>query len=356
VWTWWIIVVAAVGSWAAPSATAQERSDEGRHLVEILEGLEHGLAALKRLGLHDEYERLQRVANDVRGELRHHRGRSEAGPRREDREARRAERPERQIVEGQIEALELALPALREAERRDAVELVERAIGARRTMLEGRRDEEARRIRERAPGRQQIVELLVGAEDIYREFRMEERAAALSRMTEELWQQRRRSGQRAGDVGRREAANELEVMRMALSALKEAGRQDAAALLGRAIRAREVQLEGRRDREATQIRRQAPTLEEQIELLAYAARLWRDFGHERKAEVIARLAERKRAALRRGDGGRRGGEPRREALLPRLERLEDRVAELERGLAEIKGRLRAAGERRRRGGGATGPR
>jgi hypothetical protein len=336
-WVWWLIAVAVAGSWGAPGATAQQRNDQERRLVEILEGLEHGLVALERLGLREEHDRLQRVANDIRGELRFHR-------RRGGRDLR--ERTELQVVESQIGALKLALPALREAERRDAAEMVERAIEARKMVLEGRRDEEIRWIREHAPGREQIVELLVLAERIYREFGMNERAAELSRMTEELWPGRDRPRERPRAGPNEEAIHALEVMRMGMAALEEAGRHDSAELLERAIRAREVQLEGRRDREAAEIREQAPTLGQQIELLAYAAELWQEFGHERKAEVISELVERMRS-MRPGDLRRGRGEPRRDALLPRVERLERRLAELERDLEEIRAQIRAPSRRRR---------
>jgi hypothetical protein len=107
-----------------------------------------------------------------------------------------------------------------------------------------------------------------------------------------------------------------------MAALKEARRDDSAELLHRAIRAREVQLEGRRDREAAQAREQAPTLGQQIELLAYAADLWQEFGHEEKAKVVGELAERMRSSWRRGGEPRREtrNQPqgRRDALVPRI--------------------------------------
>ena len=505
VWTWGVVAVAVIGLGAAPPATAQPRGDEEQRLIEILEGLEHGLVALERLDLREQREELQHVADDVRGEIRHFRQRAgrergarqpnasweqlarladqfqelldvtrdelanvegeidqlsrdnevtrqviskitqdlprlrETGNRQgsarvgrtladyerrlegngqrletlkgqwarlskmlerleaaypnvesrlsqaqhrtahHDREDRitnldrhvqetleqyrqwRGETPdprraELQIVEGQVGALQLALPALRETERHDAVELVERAIEARKTMLEGGRDEEARRIREHAPGREQIVEILVLAERIYREFDMEDRAEKLSRMTEELWPRRERARRQARPEPNEEAIHVIEVMRRALPALEEAGRDDSAELLHRAIRAREVQLEGRRDREAARIREQAPTRGQQIELLAYAADLWQEFGHEEKAKVVGELAERMRSSWRRGEDGR-GGEPRREprnqpqgrrdALMPRIEQLEHRLAEIEQGLEEIKARFRATDQRRR---------
>jgi hypothetical protein len=223
-------------------------------------------------------------------------------------------------------------------------------------MLEGRRDAEARRIRERAPGREQIMEILVLAERIYREFDMGDRAEKLSRMTEELWPRRERARQQARPGRNEEAIHVVEVMRTALKALKEAERHDSAELLHRAIRAREVQLEGRRDQEAARIREQAPTLGQQIELLAYAAKLWEEFGHEEKAKVVGELARQLRSSWQRGNDRRRD-EPRREmrnqpqgrrdALMPRIEQLEHRLAEIEQGLEEIKARLRPTDRRRR---------
>ncbi len=516
VWTWWAVAAAGVG--LAQPATAQPRGDEEQRLVEILEGLEHGLVALERLGLREQHEQLGLVADDLRGEIRAHRRRAERqrsprgpessleqlaqlgaqfqellgvtreelahveaeidqltrdnevtrqviakitedlprfretgnrqesarvgrtladyerrlegnrhrletlkrqgarlskmlerleaaypdiesrlwqaeiqhdtrardehidqldrhvqetlgryrrwsgeveGPRREQRQDRprrsQAGQSELQIVEGQVGALQLALPALRETERRDAVELVERAIAARKTMLERRRDEEAREIRQRAPGREQIVEILVLAERIYREFGMDDRAEKLSRLTEELWPRRQRA-RTQGRLDPERAVHTVEVMRMALPALREAGHHDSAELLHRAIRAREVQLEGRMDREAVEIRRRSPTVAQQIELLAYAADVWREFGHEEKARVVGELAERMHASWQRSQDGPRD-EPRRntrerpqgrrDAVMPRIEELEQRLAEIEQGLDEIKAWLRATADRRR---------
>ena len=157
---------------------------------------------------------------------------------------------------------------------------------------------------------------------------------------------------------------------MGLPALREAGRKDAAELLHRAIRAREVVLEGRRDREANQIREQAPTMGQQIELVQFAAGLWREFGNEDKAEAITELAGRMRSAMRRGgeergrgEGrretdrrperpptpggfGRRGPPQRTEPLLERIEHLEKRLAELEQELQEARSRARPPKERR----------
>ncbi len=106
--------------------------------------------------------------------------------------------------------------------------------------------------------------------------------------------------------------HQLEVMRMALPALKEAERGDAAELLTLAIRAREVMLERRRDEEAQSIRERAPNREQLIEILSMAAKLWREFGNNEKGAVVGQLAEQLSGAKRRQGREREEGEVRRE--------------------------------------------
>jgi len=93
--------------------------------------------------------------------------------------------------------------------------------------------------------------------------------------------------------------HQLEVMRMALPALKEAERGDAAELLTLAIRARELMLEGRKDEEAQNIRERAPSREQLVEILSVAAKLWREFGNAEKSAVVGQLAEQLSGAERR---------------------------------------------------------
>jgi hypothetical protein len=106
--------------------------------------------------------------------------------------------------------------------------------------------------------------------------------------------------------------HQLEVMRMALPALKEAERGDAAELLTLAIRAREVMLEGRKDEEAQSIRERAPNREQLVEILSMAAKLWREFGNDEKGAVVGQLAEELSGARRRQVREREEGEVRRE--------------------------------------------
>ena len=141
----------------------------------------------------------------------------------------------------------------------------------------------------------------------------------------------------------------LHRMEQAVHALLEAGREDAADLLRRAMRAVEVRLEGRTDREARRIWEGAPDLPNQVELLRMAARLWREFGHEEKAAAVAELAEELWAGRDRPrERDERRREPRREerqtdrepALMERLERLEVQLAEIHEQLREMREALR----------------
>lgn len=68
----------------------------------------------------------------------------------------------------------------------DAMELVERAIRAREVTAEGRRDDEAHQIRERAPGREQLAEVLGAAAGLWREFDNQDKAEAVARLAEEF--------------------------------------------------------------------------------------------------------------------------------------------------------------------------
>ena len=149
------------------------RSKETEHLHNVLEGLEHGMAALRELGRHEELEALERVAHEVRRELEGRRDR----PQRERERGHRSEN-EREVARHQIEIMRLAMSALREGERKDAAELLERAIHARELALEGRRDDEAGRIRESEPNRGQQAEILGLASRLWAHAGHEARARA----------------------------------------------------------------------------------------------------------------------------------------------------------------------------------
>jgi hypothetical protein len=129
-------------------------------------------------------------AREVRVRIqRDDRVRQERGIRRERDEGRaREERPrsEREVALHQLEVMRIALHALREAERGDAAELLTLAIRSREMMLERRRDEQAQRLRERAPDRLQLAEILSMASKLWREFGNAEKSVAVGRLAEQF--------------------------------------------------------------------------------------------------------------------------------------------------------------------------
>ncbi|MEE9129406.1 MAG: hypothetical protein V3T84_05265 [Phycisphaerales bacterium] len=180
------------------------RSEETEHLHNVLDGLERGMMALRELGRHEELEALERVAHDVRRELEGRRDR----PQRERQRAHRSEN-EREVAQHQLEIMRMAMPALREGERRDAADLLEHAIHARELGLEGRRDDEAQHIRETAPNRGQLSEILGLASRLWAGFGHEERAHAVGELAEQMrarvHRERDEHAQREQDRPRREA-------------------------------------------------------------------------------------------------------------------------------------------------------
>ena len=137
-----------------------------------------------------EREREIRIQIQREGRQREDRER----PRERDEDRARGERPksEREVALNQLEVMRMALHALKETERNDAVEMLTLAIRAREMMLEGRRDEEAQRVRERAPDRQQLAEILSIASKLWREFDNADKSVAVGRLAEQFSRSRER--------------------------------------------------------------------------------------------------------------------------------------------------------------------
>ena len=164
----------------------------------------------ERVGSEREHEREVRIRIQREGREREER----EGRRERDEERATRERPksEREVVLHQLEVMRMALPALKEAERGDAVELLTLAIRARELMLERRRDEEAQRIRERAPNREQLIEILSMASKLWREFDNADKSVAIGQLAEDLLGAER---QQVGEREEREVRIEREVRREA---------------------------------------------------------------------------------------------------------------------------------------------
>ncbi len=151
-------------------------------LKEILQGLKHGIGALKALGKHDEAEHLTRIAKEVAAQLY-------GSHEKPILNRERGREKEREQARHQLEILRIAMHGLLEAERGDLAEKVEHLIHATELSLEGRRDKEARRIIETAPRGENMIEILLFAADKWAEFGHEEKAKTVERLARH-WQVR----------------------------------------------------------------------------------------------------------------------------------------------------------------------
>lgn len=140
----------------------KEQRDDPR--VQALHNLEKAIGALDKAGYEGMAKELRGMADRLRAEIK---GGEAKGARGEDADFWRRN----------LETLVVAMKGLSEAERHDAADMVERAIHARRLMLEGRRDEEAAQIMRKAPDDGQLAGLLLKAAGCWREFKQPEKAA-----------------------------------------------------------------------------------------------------------------------------------------------------------------------------------
>lgn len=265
----------------------QRRPETMLELVERMErqikSLQADLARLKA-----QLQERQGPKREVRRTVRRGGESAEAGERKERAKS------EREVALEQLEVMRMALPALREGERRDATELLTLAIRAREMMLEGRRGEEANRVRKRAPNRAQLAEILALAAKLWREFDNAKKAAAVGKLAEQMaarGRQRTRGGVQRPNDERAMVQRQLKIMRYAMKALLGRELKREAELLEQAIHAHELSLEGRRDERARRIREQAPSPEVQIEILAHAAKILRELEQAEQAVAVQRLAE-----------------------------------------------------------------
>jgi dTMP kinase len=180
----------------------------------ILRGLTQGIEALNALGRHEEAKHLAEIAGEVKEKLaRQHEGAAR-------------QHPEIEAATRQLEVMRVAKKALAEAEKHDAIELLERAIRAREVSLEGRKDEEAARIRERAPTRGQQAELLAMAAQLYKEWNMPDRAGMVAEMSQALaGQERERAQAREREQGGPEVAELEQRVRELAAQLEKLSRQ-----------------------------------------------------------------------------------------------------------------------------------
>lgn len=202
------------------------------------------------------------------------------------------ERPtERDILKQQIEVFKIALHGLMEAEKKDAAEVLQRAIRAREVTLEGRRDDEAHMIREHAPSRGQLAEILMLASKLWREFHNQDKAEVVGRLAREFAGEGKREPARAhrGPQGERdELRGRLHELEQALVHAREAGKEDEAARIRRQMQEIAQHMEG-----GLAHRPPAPRGQEEVERLKGAVRELNGQVNEMRREMaeMRRLLE-----------------------------------------------------------------
>lgn len=266
------------------------------------------------------------------------------------------------------------LPAVageeQEREIRAAKEKLEAMLREAEELQAAGRPDEARRVRKKAEdlraaierahanlrrGREhgepdEIREILHGLEQGIHALRKLKRHDEAERLMEVAAHVRRELEERHAARKEIEVAKwQMRVMRWGVEALVKAERRDGAELLERALHARRLTLEGRRDEEAMEIRRRAPGLEDQAELMRVAADWLAEWGQKEKAVQADKLAKQMTEKARH----RREPRPERERLehferaMHEVERLHERVAQLERVIAELREEVRKLGRERR---------
>jgi hypothetical protein len=274
---------------AAQDVDRDTRSDE--HLESLIERLEIGMSALEELGRRDALDVMRRIASELREERAHLR-----------RQHSREKNDEIRTVRRRLKVMRTAVNAFIKAERRDAAELVERAMHARELAIEGRRDEEARRIRENAPSRGELAEALGDASNLYEKWDMPEYARALAELSDTYAKHWRRqlTAKREEPLSERERepesrldslATRVEIIRYARDAFAEAGDRKNVKVLNGVIHYGELALERASDEQLSKAVKAVPSKGDLVEYMNCAARKYDEWGRGERAGACRRLAE-----------------------------------------------------------------
>jgi len=308
---------------AGPAAAGGDR--EVAELEKIAKGLLHGVKALDALGRKEEAGHLEGILREVKEKIAYLR-------------QKKGGRSERETAKRSLEILRPAFTAMREAGKNDAMDILEHAIHARELGLEGRKDREARKVRESAPKAGVLAELLMAAGRIWREFKHPGNAECCEELGR-FFAKRAKGEKERGHGGDREREiikKHIEILKIAAHGLREAEKPDLVERMEHAIHARKLALEGRKDREAVEIRESAPNFGQLAEILHYAADLWAEFKNEDRAHSCRELGDhygevwrkhREQRERHEGRGEREREEHRRNAD-ERVEQLRRQVAEL----------------------------
>jgi len=353
---------------------AQEQQPELRsdgEYVKLIEGLEYGMEALKKLGNERELKHLAAIADGLRQE------RKKAQHERQQGAARGGD-SEIAEVRRRLGVLRFAVHGFVEAGDHAAAERVELAMRARELAIEGVRGEKLAKVREAAPAREELAGHLARAAQLWDEWGHETKARLLGELAETYAEQARRRQGREG-AREREATGlddlnaRLEIVRYALAAHTEAKHPDAQEMLEWLLAIGQAQADGTPPPKISNVR--GLSMGTIIELLQGASGLYREWGNGERARQCNQLAEfyarreRERAREREqaqgleglghtggddanddGEGRERGhdareGEEAEHAAAVR--RLTNRVEKLQAELNEVKQALRELGRERR---------
>jgi len=278
-----------------------------KHVKEVLKGLQAGIKSLRAIGGQERaIAHLEALMVEVKREARQKGRVKKAGDRKSD-----AGKAEKQKLGQMLELLLYAHEVLRKADRDDQAKIMKHGAHALKMLWSGRHDEEAMGILSTAPSKEDQVRALYLAAEILsdrdddrharmlfglaREFEGEARRGKPEPRDAKRWKHAQKRGEHADgeeedDEERRGLRRRIEILRMAMPALREAERKDAAEMLERAIHTGELLLDGREDAEAQRIYRNTPSLGQLAELLHLASRLWREFKHPEQAEAVMELS------------------------------------------------------------------
>lgn len=162
-----------------PEASEVRRSAPAR--AQQAEALLLAAELLAHKGKADPAETLARLGRSWQakaGGAREHEGEEREEGAGED-EAR-----EREALAERVEVLRIAMHGAREAERKEAIEILERAIHTGELLLAGRQDAEARAVYERTPPLPMLARVLHMCAGLWREFGHEKKAARVAALSE----------------------------------------------------------------------------------------------------------------------------------------------------------------------------
>ena len=205
------------------------------------------------------------------------------------------ENEETREVRRRLKVMRAAVEAFVEADQHDRAALVEQAMHARELSLEGRLDAEANQIRDKAPNRGALAELLAAAAELVADRGEAKQAQALAELSRTYANQHlRRQRSVPADLEEAEARdlNSLEqrvrILDWARGAHAEAGREDGAELLQNAVHYGKQLLQGADVPAAAAAG--VPSLGNLSELLQVAAQLYAEWGQGDRQHACLSLA------------------------------------------------------------------